>query len=73
MSSHNTAGVHQVMPEYKKKVNTIATELAEYIPELKKIASTSRMMCTCYPGKGTRYTMHVDNARGNGRLLTSLT
>jgi Rps23 Pro-64 3,4-dihydroxylase Tpa1-like proline 4-hydroxylase len=27
---------------------------------------------TCYPGGGSRYTRHCDNANGNGRKLTAL-
>jgi len=52
-----------VMPQYKKKIGTLATELATYVPELKVIDSSCNMMCTCYPGAGARYTLHIDNAR----------
>ena len=29
-------------------------------------------MVACYPGEGTRYLRHVDNAGGDGRLITCI-
>ena len=52
-----------VMPNYRVKVNTLVTELKDHVPELAVIQSSSTVMCTCYPGAGARYTLHVDNAR----------
>lgn len=60
------------MSPYYKKVCTIVSELAALVPELTGIKNSSRMMLTCYPGGGTRYTKHCDNAHKNGRRLTSL-
>lgn len=42
------------------------------LPELGHVTTRSRAMITCYPGNGSRYSTHVDNAIGNGRKLTCI-
>mmetsp|Transcript_2869 Transcript_2869/g.4366 ORF Transcript_2869/g.4366 Transcript_2869/m.4366 type:complete len:243 (-) Transcript_2869:28-756(-) len=62
-------------------MNTIVCELRDtknvesgenLVHELRCVSTRSRAMVTCYPGGGSRYTRHCDNAIGNGRKLTSI-
>lgn len=64
------------------KMNTIVCELRDLklssndtlpmLPELKNVKSRSKGMVTCYPGNGTKYSKHIDNAIGNGRKITAI-
>ena len=62
-SGHEEGYGWDEMPKYRKKINTLVTELAPFVPELSVIKSSGNVMCTCYPSGGARYTLHVDNAR----------
>ena len=63
-----------------QKLNTLVVELGvaaekgnldDVKRELRGIKTRSRAMITCYP-PGGRYTRHVDNPCGNGRIITSI-
>ena len=66
------------------KMNTLVSELREVQEhshaegcgtirnELRNVTSRSKGMVTCYPGGGSGYQRHVDNAIGNGRKLTCI-
>lgn len=42
-------------------------ELAKY-----RLNCRTRIMVACYPGGGSRYIKHVDNANGDGRVVTAI-
>ena len=53
-----------------QKCDTLLSELALLLPsELSTATKRSKMMVTCYPGNGARYTRHCDNANKNGAAL----
>ena len=50
----------------------LRSELTAHLPgELRCVSNRSKVMVTCYPGEGARYTRHCDNSNGNGRRLTA--
>jgi hypoxia-inducible factor (prolyl hydroxylase) len=61
-----------MLPVYMKRVDTLVSEMKAHVKELQSIDNRSQIMCTCYPGKGARYTRHSDNSNRNGRKLTAL-
>lgn len=74
-------GKGDVLSRALAKMNTIVCELRDtknvesgenLVHELRCVSTRSRAMVTCYPGGGSRYTRHCDNAIGNGRKLTSI-
>ena len=61
------------LARYMQKCDTLLSQLAELLPaELASATKRSKMMLTCYPGGGARYTRHCDNANRNGRRLTAI-
>ena len=47
------------LARYMQKCDTLLSQLAELLPsELRNATKRSKMMLTCYPGGGARYTRH---------------
>mmetsp|Transcript_2669 Transcript_2669/g.6447 ORF Transcript_2669/g.6447 Transcript_2669/m.6447 type:complete len:289 (+) Transcript_2669:93-959(+) len=70
----------QELPVYLKRIQILVNLLRKGpSSNLKGIGSLSRAMVACYPGDGTHYELHCDNAcdsgegeRCNGRRLTAI-
>ena len=65
----------KALPVLLQRVDTLVSELAPHVPELRGVKNRTKAMVTCYPGGGARYVRHCDTTRGathNGRILTAL-
>ena len=65
----------KALPVLLQRVDTLVSELAPHVPELRGVKNRTKAMLTCYPGGGARYVRHCDTTRGgthNGRILTAL-
>ena len=65
----------KALPVLLQRVDTLVSELAPHVPELRGVKNRTKAMVTCYPGGGARYVRHCDTTRGathNGRILTAV-
>ncbi|WAR18974.1 EGLN1-like protein [Mya arenaria] len=55
------------------KMDDIITEMNHFLVNKYDISGRTKAMVACYPGNGSYYRRHVDNATQDGRVITCIT